>query len=123
VIVLLSIFNLFVADCLLLENIVPRITPSSLQVTRRGRVTLEISNTESGEQYDEFLAPEYRSGLQVACDASLEKVRTKHLGPDILCNIYPAIMLLSAVDFMVKCEIIWWPRETYFQLSLCDSKS
>jgi hypothetical protein len=69
-----------VADCVLLEKMVPRITPSNLQVTPRGRVTLAISDTKSGEQCDEFLAPEYKPGLQVTCEASLEKVRFSMLG-------------------------------------------
>lgn len=67
-------------DCVLLEKIVPRITPSNLQVTPRGRVTLTISDTESEEQCDEFLAPEYKPGLQVACEASLEKVGSSTFG-------------------------------------------
>jgi hypothetical protein len=58
----------------LLERIVPKITPSNLQVTPRGRVTLAMSDTTSGEPCDEFFAPEYRRGQQVACKASLEKV-------------------------------------------------
>jgi hypothetical protein len=63
-----------VTDSVLLQNMVPRITPSNLQVTPRGRVKLAFSDTGSEEQCDEFVAPEYRPGVQVACDSSLEKV-------------------------------------------------
>jgi hypothetical protein len=79
-----------VTDCELLEKLVPKITASDLEVTPRGRVTLATSDTDPGEQCDEFLAPEYRTGQQVACEASLEKVGSsmfrKFCSRSLLCN-------------------------------------
>lgn len=46
---------------------------------RSGRVRLEQSDTDSGESEEQYLAPEYRPGGQVACDGSLEKVRVQVL--------------------------------------------
>ena len=50
------------------------VTPSSLEITKRGRVTLAISDTPCGNQCDQFYAPEYRPGLQVNSETSIEKV-------------------------------------------------
>jgi len=63
-----------VAGCVLLQKILPRVTPSSLEITRRGRVTLAISDALCEDQCDEFSAPEYRPGLQVNSETSIEKV-------------------------------------------------
>jgi hypothetical protein len=63
-----------VADCVLLQQILPRVTPSNVHITRRGRVTLAISDTKCGNQRDEFSAPEYTPGLQVTSETSIEKV-------------------------------------------------
>jgi hypothetical protein len=57
-----------------MQKILPRVTPSNLEITSRGRVTLAISETKCGNQCDEFSAPEYTPGLQVTSETSIEKV-------------------------------------------------
>jgi hypothetical protein len=59
----------------LLQKILPRVTPSNVEITRRGRVTLAVADTKCGNQCDGFSAPEYTPGHQVTSETSIEKVR------------------------------------------------
>ena len=71
----------WIADSVLLG----RLTPKCIQLTRRGRVTLDQSELSS---QDEYTAPEYISATPASSDASLEKVSQTFCIPIALLVTY-----------------------------------
>ena len=83
---------------MLLQKILPRVTPDSLEITRSGRVRVAISDTKCGNQCGDFWAPEYKPELPVTSETSIEKVGKP------LSN-YPML-------FVSVCWLYWTPRHT-----------